>query len=81
MSFAQSLVPVAVGVHLDDTNLLVDLQDGRSLRVPLAWFPWLDALEPKARAQFEIIGDGTGIWWTVPDEGLSVPALFGLPCE
>jgi hypothetical protein len=81
VSFTQTPDPVATLVRVDDDNLHIDLQDGRSLSVPLAFFPWLVVLEPEARSQFEIIGEGTGIWWSVPDEGISVPALFGLSCE
>lgn len=83
MSFIQTPDPVATRVRVDDdgSNLHIDLADGRALSVPLAFFPWLMALEPEARNQFGIIGEGTGIWWSVPDEGISVPALFGLPCE
>jgi hypothetical protein len=81
VSFTQTPNPVASGVRLEGDALHVDLRDGRSLTVPVAWFPWLAALEPAEREQYELIGEGTGIWWTAPDEGISVPALFGLPCE
>jgi hypothetical protein len=81
VSFTQTPDPVATQVRVDDELLHIDLLDGRSLSVPLAFFPWLAALEPEARGQFEVIGEGTGIWWNVPDEGISVPALFGLPCQ
>jgi Protein of unknown function (DUF2442) len=68
-------------VCVDDKALHFDMVDGRTLTVPLAYFPWLLALEPATRKRLEIIGDRTGIWWDEPDEGISVPVLFGLPCE
>jgi hypothetical protein len=68
-------------VRFDADALHVDLTDGRSLAVPLAWFPWLAQLEPAERERYQLVGEGSGIWWDGPDEGLSVPALFGLPCE
>jgi len=73
--------PTARGVRFDDAMLHVDVADGRTLSIPLKWYPWLERLSPIERERYELIGDGTGIWWAVPDEGLSVPALFGLSCE
>ena len=73
--------PRARGVRFDADHLHVDLADGRSLGVPLAWFPWLKALSTEQREQYEVVGEGTGLWWDTPDEGISVPALFGLGCQ
>jgi hypothetical protein len=73
--------PTVRGVRFDATTLHVDLTDGRSLSAPIVWYPWLAELSTADREQYELIGRETGIWSTVPDEGLSVPALFGLPCE
>lgn len=81
MTSIQSPETIASRVSVDDRVLEVALTDGRILITPLAFFPWLLALEPAARAQFEIVGEGTSIWWPAADEGLSVPALFGQPCE
>lgn len=68
-------------VSIDDKTLEVALEDGRLLSTPLSFYPWLQALTAEERMQVEIIGDGSGIWWRVPDQGLSVPALFGQNCE
>jgi hypothetical protein len=81
MADTQPRSPTARAVRFDATLLHVALTDGRSLSVPLDWYPWLAELNTADRQQYELIGGGTGIWWTLPDEGLSVPALFGLPCE
>jgi hypothetical protein len=59
---------------------VVHLEDGRSLTVPLEWFPRLRDATPEQRAHYELIGPGIGIHWPEIDEDISVPRLFGLPC-
>lgn len=76
---APDRVPTAVSVDVDEDWLRVGLADGRELAVPLEWFDWLGSAPPDARRDFEIIEAGQGIWWVAIDEGLSVPALLGLP--
>ncbi len=71
--------PLAAGVEVSQEWLRVDLRDGRRLSVPVSWFEWLARANDAARADFEIIEGGEGIWWNSIDEGLSVPGLFGLP--
>ena len=58
---------------------VVDLQDGRSLTVPLEWFPLLRDATPEQRARWELIGSGIGIHWPDLDEDISVAGLLGLP--
>jgi hypothetical protein len=59
--------------------LVVHLEDGRSLVVPLEWFPRLRDAAPAIRARWELIGRGLGIHWPDLDEDLSVAGLLGLP--
>jgi hypothetical protein len=59
---------------------VVHLEDGRSLTVPLEWFPSLRDATPEQRAHYELVGPGIGIHWPEIDEDISVPRLFGLPC-
>ena len=59
--------------------LVVHLEDGRSLTVPLEWFPRLRDATPEARKRWELIGRGFGIHWPDLDEDLSVAGLLGLP--
>lgn len=59
--------------------LVVHLEDGRSLTVPLEWFPRLRDATPAARTRWELIGRGLGIHWPDLDEDLSVAGLLGLP--
>jgi hypothetical protein len=59
---------------------VVHLEDGRSLRVPLEWFPRLRDARPEQRTRYELIGPGIGIHWPDLDEDISAPRLFGLSC-
>ncbi len=56
--------------------LIVRLDDGRELAVPLAWYPRLAAATPKQRKHFEWIGKGIGIHWPDIDEDLEVQGLI-----
>ena len=58
---------------------MVHLEDGRSLTVPLEWFPRLRDATPAARTRWELMGHGLGIHWPDLDEDLSVAGLLGLP--
>jgi hypothetical protein len=62
-------------VRLDDDCLWVDLEDGRTIGVPLAWFPRLLRATPEQRDAFEL--SRRGIHWEALDEDISVAALLG----
>ena len=66
----------AVGVRVDDESLTVDLVDGRTIIVPLAWFPRLMHGSSAERERLEIFGDGKALHWPDLDEDLSVPDLL-----
>ena len=66
----------AVDVKIDDVVLQVQLSDGRSVIVPLEWFPRLRDASPEQRANWRLIGKGVGIHWEDLDEDLSVSALM-----
>lgn len=79
MSTSQ-ISPLAWSVSVTSDDLQIELDDGRRLSVPLAWFPRLANATPKQRAKFELIGDGEGIHWPDVDEDLSVEGLLaGIP--
>ena len=68
--------PLAQKVQFADNDLIVSLVDGRTLTVPLVWFPRLaDATLAQLR-QYELLGDGEGIHWPELDEDLSVEGLL-----
>ena len=68
--------PLARHVRTTDDALTVDLADGRSITVPLVWFPRLAQADPEVLSRWEILGDGEGIHWPIADEGLRVAGLF-----
>ena len=68
--------PRAAEVRVTESELLVVLVDGRSLSVPLAWFPRLRSASPEQRRNWELLGDGEGIHWPDVDEDLSVAGLL-----
>ena len=60
----------------DQDFLQVDLMDGRSIRVPLAWFPSLLNATEAQRRDWEVCGGGYGIHWPQIDEHLSAEGLL-----
>lgn len=63
-------------VHFTRDSLVVDLMDGRSISVPLNWYPMLLKASPKQRASWEICGGGYGIHWPDIDEDLNTEGLL-----
>lgn len=63
-------------VRCDDDSLVVDLMDGRTISVPLAWYPRLLAATSEQRAHWEKAGGGYGIHWPDIDEDLSTEGLL-----
>ena len=64
----------ATNVRFDDHTMRVDLTDGRTLGVPLAWFPRLLNATPAQRARVEI--SRTGLHWEELDEDISIAGLI-----
>jgi hypothetical protein len=71
--------PRALSLEFIEDAFVVHLQDGRSLTVPLEWFPRLRDATPEQRTRYEFSGHGYGIHWPELDEDISVPGLLGLP--
>ncbi|MCA1732483.1 MAG: DUF2442 domain-containing protein, partial [Acidobacteria bacterium] len=65
------------GVRVTDDSLSIDLLDGRSLTVPLAWYPRLLDASAAQRSNFRIVGGGFVIHWPDVDEHLSSQGLLG----
>ena len=63
-------------VSFDSDRLIVDLMDGRTIAVPLAWYPRLLQATPEQRSDWEVAGAGYGIHWPQIDEDLSVEGLL-----
>ncbi len=65
-----------VGVAVTEDELKADLLDGRSITVPLAWYPRLLHATPEQRANWKIAGGGYGVHWPDVDEDLSSEGLL-----
>ena len=63
-------------VHFTDDTLAVDLVDGRTISVPLVWYPRLLDATPEQRLNWAISGAGFGIHWPDLDEDLSTAGLL-----
>lgn len=63
-------------VRCDEHSLIVDLMDGRTISVPLAWYPRLLHASSEQRARWEVAGAGFGIHWPDIDEDLSTEGLL-----
>ncbi len=63
-------------VTITEDELIVGLMDGRSISVPLAWYPRLAEATPAQRAHWQIAGGGFGIHWPEIDEDLSTEGLL-----
>ena len=69
-------VPSAQKVTISRDTLTVDLSDGRTIAVPLAWFPRLMHATQQERKHWRLIGKGQGIHWEDLDEDVSVEGLL-----
>ena len=67
---------LAVDVSCSEHSLTVVLDDGRTVSVPLVWFPRLLAATPDQRKDWEPIGAGIGIHWEAVDEDISIASLL-----
>lgn len=68
------------GVRVGEFDLVVDLVDGRTISVPLAWFPRLLHASPAQRNNWKLAGGGFGIHWPDVDEDVSTASLLrGIP--
>jgi hypothetical protein len=63
-------------VRVSDDLLSVDLIDGRTISVPLAWYPRLLHAKADQRGNWRIAGGGFGIHWPDLDEDLSMEGLL-----
>lgn len=69
-------VPEAQAVTITKDALVVDLVDGRTIAVPLSWYPRLANGTADELADFMIIGRGEGIHWPKLDEDIGVGGLL-----
>ena len=77
MSFLATAADERVAdVQVDQDSLCVRLKDGRTITVPLAWYPRLFHATPEQRLDWKVAGGGYGIhWWSI-DEDISTEGLL-----
>jgi hypothetical protein len=66
----------AVQVRVTKDALVVDLEDGRTVLTPIAWYPRLQHATVRERNHWRLIGNGEGIHWPDLDEDISVEGLL-----
>ena len=67
---------MAQQVTVTDDALIVDLVDGRTVSVPVSWYPRLAHGTPAERSNWRLLGRGEGIHWPDLDEDISVEGLL-----
>jgi Protein of unknown function (DUF2442) len=75
-SITDLTIPAATAISVTDDTLTVDLADGRSISVPLAWYPRLANGSAEERNSWRLIGRGEGVHWPDLDEDISVEGLI-----
>ena len=68
-------------VSFGEDTLVIDLEDGRQIAVPIAWFPRLVSADAAQRSNWKLVGRGIGISWPDIDEDISVENLLGADGE
>ena len=63
-------------VYFTEDTISVDIMDGRTIIVPLTWYPRLLAATPEQREKWSVCGGGYGIHWSEIDEDLSTEGLL-----
>ena len=66
----------ARNVRVTRESLIVELHDGRTVSVPVAWYPRLAHGSMKERQQWQLIGPGIGVHWPLLDEDISIDGLL-----
>ena len=76
ISELEIVVPSAENVTVTRDTLRVNLSDGRTISVPLSWYPRLLQASVEERKRWRLIGNGLGIHWEDLDEDISVEGLL-----
>lgn len=75
-TLALETIPTAVSVTVTNERLTVELADGRTLAVPLAWYPRLQHGSPQERQNWQLLGEGYAIEWPELDEHIGIDGLL-----
>jgi hypothetical protein len=69
-------LPRIINVSVTEDTLTVDLEDGRTVSVPIGWYPRLAHGTPAERANVQISGAGYGLHWPDLDEDIGIEGLL-----
>ena len=75
-SYQKIETPEAIAIEVSDDTLTAELSDGRTISVPISWYPRLVHATPEERNNWELIGTGEGVHWPDLDEDLSVEGFL-----
>ena len=82
MSTVVNIEPRIKTIEVTEETITADLEDGRTISVPLVWSWRLSEATPKQRNNFELIGGGIGVHWPDIDEDISAEGmLYGIPAK
>jgi len=70
------IAPRATGATVTEDTLSVELEDGRTISIPIGWYPRLAHGTAAERSHFQISGAGYGIHWPELDEDIGVEGLL-----
>lgn len=76
ISAVEIKIPLATSVKVTADTLQVDLSDGRTISVPVGWYPRLAHASADERKEWRLIAQGRGIHWESIDEDISVEGLL-----
>jgi hypothetical protein len=68
--------PLATQINVTDEKLIIELVDGRSLIIPLSWYPRLLNASHQERQNWQLLGDGYAIEWIDLDEHIGIEGLL-----
>ncbi|MGH7494160.1 MAG: DUF2442 domain-containing protein [bacterium] len=68
--------PLAIQVAISNQKLIIELADGRSITIPLAWYPRLQSGSEEERQNWQLLGGGYAIEWPDLDEHIGVAGLL-----
>jgi hypothetical protein len=75
-SEVETRAALATSLQISEDTLAVTLADGRTIAVPLAWYPRLVQATAEERGTWRLIGGGRGIHWPALDEDISISNLL-----
>ncbi len=73
--------PLVSRVNVTEEKLVVEMIDGRSLSVPLSWYPRLLHASPQELQNWQILGDGYAIEWVDLDEHIGIEGVLAGKCS